>query len=763
MTIILMKVTRSVRDIDQAKRRKILYTIPLGQNIIIPPTELDSGIKARVPSPSGSILVVVREEESSNNVKRQILEIWTNYGQSLSRRIYLPKSLHGKVVYDTNGFGGISWNPQETAFVYSAERKNPETASFFHSGEENELDKIAGGEFTMGVGKAEHWGEKYGELSGSLDLFCCHTKTGRVAKIKNVPGYLITSHTTDGGWTLGQALFSPCGTHVVYTGWDAGGGGEMPRRLGMIHCLNRPCKIYASPIGRLMDSLALVEDANLLNEVNDGAFVCLTQMNRLSRSPRFSPAKVGISKLCFLANTLGFDTHDGGMALHTIDWNVKTGCPNFETRQVLVETILDPSSLGDKHATKVASMSFPGLYVHQLPQQCCTTDYLLTTSQWGSIQKVVRVSLWDGSMTLFNVTIARGDGVRTEPSSSQQLLCITADGGAVISESAPNQPAVIAYVSPKKLLGSDTDVAFKVQADMLAELSPFAASSFCSVDNGEIRSLLNFSYDVLSITPPQIQDDIVASVQWIMMRPKNKWNEEKLPLIIVPHGGPHSCTSTSFNPAYAYLCAHGGYAVLHVNYRGSTGFGQRFLESLPGHVGLLDVKDIVHAAITMSEHSWVDPTRVGICGGSHGGFLAAHCIGQFPDIFKVAAIRNPVTNIASMVTATDIPDWCFIEALGCGNYDMHDYRAANREEMSIMWDASPVKYASEVKAPTLIALGMSDRRVPPSQGLEFYHSIRATGVKTKLLQYDDDDHAIDKVISEADHWINIKRWFDQHL
>ena len=62
-----------------------------------------------------------------------------------------------------------------------------------------------------------------------------------------------------------------------------------------------------------------------------------------------------------------------------------------------------------------------------------------------------------------------------------------------------------------------------------------------------------------------------------------------------------------------------------------------------------------------------------------------------------------------------------------------------------------------------MALGMSDKRVPPSQGIEYFHAMRSKGVPTKLLMYEDDDHAIDKVVSEADHWINIKRWFDEHL
>jgi len=80
-----------------------------------------------------------------------------------------------------------------------------------------------------------------------------------------------------------------------------------------------------------------------------------------------------------------------------------------------------------------------------------------------------------------------------------------------------------------------------------------------------------------------------------------------------------------------------------------------------------------------------------------------------------------------------------------------------------MWDRSPIAHLDRVTAPTLIALGMKDRRVPPSQGIEYYHALRARGVPAKLLVYEDCDHAIDLVASEADYWINTKRWFDHHL
>lgn len=97
------------------------------------------------------------------------------------------------------------------------------------------------------------------------------------------------------------------------------------------------------------------------------------------------------------------------------------------------------------------------------------------------------------------------------------------------------------------------------------------------------------------------------------------------------------------------------------------------------------------------------------------------------------------------------------------HYNFSDYRAPSREELGLMWDKSPIAHMDNVKAPTLMALGMKDRRVPPSQGIEYYHALRAMKVPTKLLVYEDCDHAIDLVASEADFWVNTKQWFDEHL
>ena len=236
-------------------------------------------------------------------------------------------------------------------------------------------------------------------------------------------------------------------------------------------------------------------------------------------------------------------------------------------------------------------------------------------------------------------------------------------------------------------------------------------------------------------------------------------------MILVPHGGPHSVMPTVYLPSYAFLVASYNCAILHVNYRGSTGFGAANLRSLPGKCGRQDVDDMMNALdnVLSELNGTINPDKIAVVGGSHGGFLGGHLVGQYPNRFKAAALRNPVFNIPAMVTATDIPDWCFIEGCGVGSYNFEKGQVPTREQMIQMYDSSPVRYAENIITPTLIALGMCDRRVPKSQGLELYHYLKGKNTKTDLIAYPKDVHAIDKPLSEADHWLSIADWVHSHL
>eukprot|EP00978_Attheya_sp_CCMP212_P026763 scaffold88590_cov53-Attheya_sp.AAC.2 len=766
VSLLFRSVTRSARDHDRNARRSFLYQIPVSTDgskdalFVPPPTEVPSNVKARIPSPSGSkVALLVIEEimtaaQAGGKSTKQVLEIWTQNGHCLSRRIELPKSVHGNVCTDMSWFGSISWNSQETAIVYSAERNAPNTASFFQSKSDQTKDEtvvVVGGEFTLGVGKGEDWGEKYTSTS-ALGLFCVHVATGKVGAIQNVPGGSDYSKpTTEGGYTLGQAIFSPDGTKVIYTAWDAGGGGQMPKRLGSIYCYQRSSQLYSSPISNLIHSLSSTvdgeESSTSVTRKVDSAYICLTPKYKLARSPRFTPPSASNVRLVYLSCASGFDTHGGCMALSCMEWPIE-GVINPISR-IIVDTVETPKMDNDGKP-RVASMAFPGLFVNQLPDGCFSPDgkYVFASTQWGSVNRIVRISMQDGDVMPLEIDSFAGKGA--SPLASQSLLCLTNDGGgtAIISQSEPNQPPIIGFASFGETCKSG----------LLFKMPPVAFSSTWGVE-GPIMSGL--SYDVLSMEPPH--GSVKVPIQCILMMPNQTKDGSPPPLLVVPHGGPHSVSLTTFIPSYAFLCGYGGYAILHVNYRGSAGFGQAALESLAGTAGSLDVEDVVFATREVIDMGKVDGERIGICGGSHGGFLAAHCIGQYPKLFRVAAMRNPVTNIATMVTATDIPDWCYIEAMGKGSYNWETFRGPTQQELREMWNASPIAHVDNVVAPTLLALGMSDRRVPPSQGLEYYHSLRSKNISTKLLIYDKDDHAIDKVVSEADHWINIKRWFDEHF
>eukprot|EP00957_Ditylum_brightwellii_P094729 7214101-Ditylum_brightwellii.AAC.1 len=255
-----------------------------------PPTEIPSNIKSRTPSPSGNKIAILLEEgggdASSSSNKKQIIEIWSNQGQSLQKRIVLPPTLHGKVCANMNEYGSIQWNKQETALVYCAERQPVKSTSFFdtNSEEKGEGRKVVkGGQYTLGIG---------------IDV-----TTGNVGLIDNVPSSN-DDGTTQGGYLLGQPVFTPDGDAVVYTAWDAGSGGSMPKRLGSTYCQQRFGKIYVSSVKLVMQELSSSAKGETKYGGKDEGYECLTQNDVLARSPRFfySGGNDSASKLAFLSN-----------------------------------------------------------------------------------------------------------------------------------------------------------------------------------------------------------------------------------------------------------------------------------------------------------------------------------------------------------------------------------------------------------------------------------------------------------------------------
>jgi len=779
----LLRVTRTVEDIDNDKKRDYEYTLSIptsnkDSSVFfppVPPTEVHPNIQIQIPSPSGNKIAKIRADE--NNKKdgspaRQVLEVWDVLTSSLIHRIALPTNQeHGKVISDAVTFGKPSWSTDEKVLVYAAERKAPETTSFFDSQNfqaESGSKKIPGGKATLGLGKSEGWGEQYREQEPLLDLFLVNVETGRIQKVHNVPGMFSEQGDSSslGSYSIGQPIFSPDGKSLVYTAWDAGGGPDMAKRLGMVYCQQRACKIYASSITSVLNFIARPMEYPVKKDspTRDSDYVCLTPNLRLAKSPRFSPPKPDSScSLIFIGSEKGFDTHFGHIGLYSMDWR-KDEMAGMTERVVVKQRwdLRDPAASHEEGT--VESISFPGLaLVGSLPEYpFVSTDTMVTSTMWGSSIQLVRINLLDGSVRQLRTQVKGSDCKTSEELTSQELLCTTPNGGIVVKETSPNNPGQVVYIPPEEILKENV-LEEGVAAFTLPSFSPMSAST-CAPVPGSAEPLCGYSYQTFTLERPTGDNKWSTPIQCILMLPsKNENDSRPPPMIVLPHGGPHSLSTASYLPEMGgFLCGHAGYALLMVNYRGSVGFSQAGVEDLPSRIGDLDVKDVVHSVDHVVKMGLVDSKRLAICGGSHGGFLTGHCLGQYPDLFKAACMRNPVTNIASMITSTDIPDWCVIETCGLGTYDWSEFTGPSADQLAEMYSKSPIAHVKNVKTPTLIALGAKDLRVPPCQGLEYYHILRRN-VPTKLLLYDDCDHPIGAVGSKADNWINIKRWFDDHV
>ncbi|KAH0814416.1 hypothetical protein GEV33_008374 [Tenebrio molitor] len=270
-----------------------------------------------------------------------------------------------------------------------------------------------------------------------------------------------------------------------------------------------------------------------------------------------------------------------------------------------------------------------------------------------------------------------------------------------------------------------------------------------------VEGLENCSFEYLNLS--QDADDGVKTFTAIYLGPKDGANKSTN-LIVWPHGGPHSAFANNFS-LEATLFLSMGFAILFVNYRGSTGAGQDSVEFLLGKIGQSDVSDCVLATESaLQKYPFLNPDGLVLFGGSHGGFLVTHLSGKYPNMFKAVVARNPVIDVASMSIISDIPDWCYVEAGSAYT----QVGKPSEDLLLAMRKASPIEHAHKVKAPTMLQIGSKDLRVPPHQGLEYYTRLKANGVKVRLNLYDD-NHPLAQIPNEMDNLINSLLWFQEHL
>ena len=240
------------------------------------------------------------------------------------------------------------------------------------------------------------------------------------------------------------------------------------------------------------------------------------------------------------------------------------------------------------------------------------------------------------------------------------------------------------------------------------------------------------------IEKDQVQLGRVETIKWtnsdggtiegVLTRPVGYTSGTRYPLIVNPHGGPSGASTEAFSSTNQLLAAN-GFLVLQVNFRGSTGYGQKFLNANQNTWGVTDYDDIMKGVDYVIAQGWADPARMVAYGWSYGGYMTFWMSTQ-TDRFKLISPGAGLTNLYSMYSTTDIPaylGWFF---------------GTPWENPAIYQKLSPIQHVKNVKSKILIMHGASDARVPPTQADEFYKALKDLGKDVTYVRYPRQGHGI---------------------
>lgn len=271
---------------------------------------------------------------------------------------------------------------------------------------------------------------------------------------------------------------------------------------------------------------------------------------------------------------------------------------------------------------------------------------------------------------------------------------------------------------------------------------------------GQMKTLVDLNSDVLEgrtlgaveelwFTAP----DGLKSQGWLV-KPVGFEAGKKYPMVLYIHGGPWSMYNVAFNWAWQNFAAN-GYGVLYMNPRGSTGYGQEFVNGIQYSYPGKDYDDLMAGVDEALKKGWVDDQNLFVCGGSGGGVLTAWIVGH-TDRFRAAVSMRPVINWHSFVGTTDGVSW----------YDQ--FRKKPWEDPMEYAVRSPLHHVGKVKTPTMVMTGEADLRTPMTQSEEYYRALKVRKVDTLLVRMPDEFHGWRRPSHQVAQQLYLLAWFEKY-
>ena len=246
-------------------------------------------------------------------------------------------------------------------------------------------------------------------------------------------------------------------------------------------------------------------------------------------------------------------------------------------------------------------------------------------------------------------------------------------------------------------------------------------------------------------------------LQGLLIYPLNYEQGKRYPLITVVHGGPESHYDNGWLTSYddaGQVGAARGYAVFYPNYRGSTGRGLDFAMSSQGDLAGAEFDDIVDGVDHLIDTGLVDGDKVGVTGGSYGGYATGWLSTRYTDRFAAGVMFVGISDNISKWGTSDIPE------------ELYLVHARKRiwEDYNFFLERSPIYHVGQAETPLLIMAGKEDTRVDPGQSYELYRHIKTrTNTPVRLVLYPGEGHGNARATARFDYNLRMMRWFDRYL
>ncbi|KAG4103498.1 alpha/beta-hydrolase [Neocallimastix lanati (nom. inval.)] len=646
--------------------------------------EICEGVVDTRSSPSGEKSVVLKSLScgGSGDNKDKKEYIIELYNKNRLISTYNVTNYHGNFYTDEH-FWNLSWSPDEKKIAYIVEEKK----------DEKETEGYRA--FTY----EEDWGEK-NDKRRKPQLAILDFNTGEVTVIKTESSVGLVSITKD--------------NKLVFVQFDD------KLKYGIIYCSNR----FSTAWRCNMDG------GNMENIIHQGT--------------RYGKGPLITSDVHPIENVRGLQYDSEGHALYFVS-NYVANYPHNSCSRLFKYDLNDKEctllidyvdEIGEAYGNAVLK-GFPGLFLHQLTAGCCQhyihpknpnkkpESFVFLHTSWATRQVIL--ALQQSTGTLIDLTA----DINLE---NYEILHITSEFILAKATSQCNPCTLMLGV-------------INYDGQLSVQWSQVSAQDYSE----DTKTILN-NIDIRTETIKN--PDTGGEFDVILLYPKTLPSGlKKSPLIINPHGGPHSLYTFTYSPMLAGFVAF-GYTVMLINYTGSLGYGQKKVLELVSKIGELDISDVYAAVEAMKNQIIkfgeaaveIDTDKIFYYGGSHGGFIGAHMISKYPNLFKACCLRNPVINCGGMLFLSDIPEWSPLE-LGLP-WDLNHPPVVTEDLYQKAFNCSPIKQVDQVVTPLLLLLGEMDRRVPRQDSFYYARLLKSKNKDVEVVLFPGTGHPLDSVEAE---------------